>query len=385
MTDFKDIIEYCKKLSKAILKGSNTDNLDTPSSLSKKDERDIVKSLNDTSYWEKREADLKAIDTEADWKKLEEKITVTKVRKIHFWRYAAAAVVLIGVGIGVFYKTPLFKNADNTVEIQQEIVAGSDKAILSLDNGEQIELAEETVYTSDDASLQNNKLAYSKGKTSETLRYNYLTIPRGGKFFVELSDGTKVWLNSETQLKFPVQFIAGRSREVELVYGEAYFEVSHSTDHGGDSFVVKQKEQQIEVLGTAFNISAYKNESTIYTTLVNGSVALSKAAAKEILKPGQQAKNTINTSRFDIYEADVAGATAWKDGLFMFNDETLEDMMIQLARWYDVEVAFENEDKKQYTFSGTLQREDHIAKLLNNLEKTGEVQFEINNKRIMIK
>lgn len=385
MTDFKDIIEYCKKLSKAILKGSNTDNLDTPSSLSKKDEKEIVKSLNDTSYWEKREADLKAIDTEADWKKLEAKITVTKVRKIHFWRYAAAAVVLIGVGIGVFYKTPLFKDADNTVEIQQEIVAGSDKAILSLDNGEQIELAEETVYTSIDASLQNNKLAYSKGKTSETLRYNYLTIPRGGKFFVELSDGTKVWLNSETQLKFPVQFIAGRSREVELVYGEAYFEVSHSTDHGGDSFVVKQKEQQIEVLGTAFNISAYKDESTVYTTLVNGSVALSKAAAKEILKPGQQAKNTINSSRFDIYEADVAGATAWKDGLFMFNDETLEDMMIQLARWYDVEVAFENEDKKQYNFSGTLQREDHIAKLLNNLEKTGEVQFEINNKKIMIK
>ena len=170
-----------------------------------------------------------------------------------------------------------------------------------------------------------------KSKTSEKLKYNYLTIPRGGKFFVELSDGTKVWLNSETQLKFPVQFIAGQSREVELVYGEAYFEVSHSTDHDGDSFVVNQNEQQIEVLGTAFNISAYKGDNVIYTTLVNGSVALSKADAKDILKPGQQAKNIINASRFDIYEVDVAGATAWKDGLFMFNDETLEEMMNQLA------------------------------------------------------
>ena len=386
MLDFKELTAYCKSLSKYILKGK--ENTATPHThlIPKEDQEKLLNDFNDRSYWAEREKILAEIDVAEDWKALKSKIHIPESKKNYFLQYAAAAILIICFGLGVFYDVPnVLKSDANSATVQHSIVSGSDKAILSLENGEEIELTEETVYNGKNSNLVSNHLLYTKDKTTEELVYNYLTIPRGGKFFVQLSDGTQVWLNSESKLKYPVNFLKGKPREVELIYGEAYFDVSHSTEHNGDSFIVKQNRQEVEVLGTEFNISAYQNSTTIYTTLVEGSIALEKNGNREILKPGEQAINQNEANPIKIKSVDVAYATAWKEGLFMFKDAPLVNMMDQLSRWYDIEVDFINKEKEAYLFSGTLKREDHIEKLLHSLEKTGEVQFELTNKTIMIK
>ena len=143
---------------------------------------------------------------------------------------------------------------------------------MTLADGSKIALEKGTPVQTQNANSNGEELIYESSKNTSRLVYNYLTIPRGGQFVIKLSDGTKVWLNSASQLKFPVAFIEGESREVELVYGEAYFEVSPSTAHKGAHFQVYNKKQKVEVVGTEFNIKAYKDESNIYTTLVNGKV-----------------------------------------------------------------------------------------------------------------
>ncbi|WP_128762569.1 FecR family protein [Leeuwenhoekiella aestuarii] len=386
MLDFKEIIAYCKSLSNFILKGKeNTANPHTDL-ITKEDQDKLFRDFNDRNYWAEREKILGDIDVVEDWKALKSKIYFSKSKKQNFLKYAAAAILLIGFGLGVFYNLPdTFKTTEDPSALGNNIVSGSDKAILGLENGEEIELSKETVYKGKNSSFVSNHLLYTKDKNTGELVYNYLTIPRGGKFFVELSDGTQVWLNSESKLKYPVQFIAGQPRTVELVYGEAYFNVSHSTQHDGDSFIVKQKEQELEVLGTEFNISAYKNDKALYTTLVEGSVAIHNKHSSKVLKPGEQAVNMGSDNDLVITKVDVNYAIAWKDGIFLFRDEPLQAMMHQLSRWYDAEVDFENDVKKNYLFSGTLKREDDIQTLLQNLEKTGEVTFEIKDKKIMIK
>ena len=384
MSDFDEIIGYCKKLSKAILKGDDAKVLSSDF-INKKDQEEIISDLNDLKYWESRENVLKNINADDEWKKLEMKISIPHRIRRFYWKYAAAAVLIIGLGLGVLYNISYGSVTEQDKFTTPGIVAGSNRAILTLSDGQEIELAEEKSYATEDANLMNNRLVYTKKHAPDQLRYNYLTIPRGGKFHIQLSDGTNVWLNSETKIKYPVQFRPGQIRQIELVYGEAYFDVSHSTQHDGDSFLVKQDQQQIEVLGTEFNISAYKSKNFIYTTLVKGSIALSKGLNNKILRPGQQAVNPINAGDLTIKDVDVTYATSWKEGFFMFKDSPLQDMMEQLSRWYNVEVVFVNEEKKTIPFSGTLKRTDNIIKLLKSLEKTGEVQFNIQNKKIMIK
>ena len=387
MIDFREIITYSKKLSSSFLKGKAIDDEVQWHGLEKKDTEDILNTLHDEGFWVKRKSFIKAIETDEEWKKLEKNLRVSKPksRNFQYWKYAAAAVLLIGFSLGIFYNTAQVDSAQDTIQSSHTLVAGSDKAILSLENGDEVQLSEKTAYTSPKARLTNNQLLYTKSAEASELRFNSLTIPRGGKFMVTLSDGTKIWLNSESKLTYPVQFIPGQPRSVELVYGEAYFEVSPSTQHHGDSFIVKQNSQELEVLGTEFNISAYTNEAAVYTTLVEGSIALHNTHSSKILKPGEQAVNTGVDSDLIIKKVDVNYATAWKDGVFLFRDATLQAMMHQLSRWYDAEVDFENDEKKTYLFSGTLKREDDIQSLLQNLEKTGEVSFEIKNKKIKIK
>ena len=148
-----------------------------------------------------------------------------------------------------------------------------------------------------------------------------------------LSDGTKVWLNSESQLKYPVAFNDGETRQVELVYGEAYFDVSPSTAHKGARFKVFNQSQEVEVLGTEFNIKAYKDETNIYTTLVEGKVAISAAGKNQILKPNQQSNLNLETGSIEITTVDVYNETTWIDGIFSFENKPLKEILKVLSRW----------------------------------------------------
>ncbi|MAW95408.1 MULTISPECIES: FecR domain-containing protein [unclassified Leeuwenhoekiella] len=386
MIDFKEILEYSRKLSEGFLKGKKNKLFKEDGFISIEDQEAILRDLNDKSYWTEREKNLDQIDADREWKNIQTRIYIPQTKKSNYWKYAAAAVILFGIALGSYQYAPWDSFLPvNEKSNHQIIVSGSDKAVLTLDDGKEIELAENTSFNSKDANLANNNLLYTPQETTSEVKYNTLTIPRGGKFQVQLADGTRVWLNADTQIRYPVSFRKDQPREVELVYGEAYFEVTSSEINDGASFIVTQNQQKIEVLGTQFNINAYSENNLIYTTLVEGSIAINTSRSSSILKPGQQALNKVGIQDLEIIAVETSYATAWKDGFFMFQDETLSSMMQQLSRWYDVKVEFVNTEKQNYTFSGSLKRTDHIEKLLRSLEQTGEVEFEIKNKTIMIK
>ena len=236
------------------------------------------------------------------------------------------------------------------------------------------------------ASSNGKELVYqNKAKQIVELVYNQLTVPRGGQFVVELSDGTKVWLNSESQLKYPVSFIKGQSREVELAYGEAYFDVSPSSKHKGTKFKVFNQFQEIEVLGTEFNIKAYKGESNVYTTLIEGKISVSIDNKNLGLKPNQQLDLDITNNTSAIKTVDVYNEVSWKDGVFSFESKTLEEVMKVFSRWYDIEIVFKNNSIKNEEFVGILRKNKRLETILESFKNYGVIKnFEIEDKKVVL-
>ena len=210
---------------------------------------------------------------------------------------------------------------------------------------------------------------------------NILEIPRRGEFRLTLADGTRVWLNAETVLKFPAAF-EGRQREVYL-QGEAYFEVM--PDSLRPFQVVLADGGSVEVLGTAFNIRSYKDETKIQATLVKGRVAVHWHNKKLELEPGEQASIDQQTHRLEKYAVNVRPYSAWKEGRFAFRKQRLEEIMHTLERWYDVKVTYETTDLKEITFSGNVERYEDFGKIADLLELTGRVKFEHAGNEIKIK
>ena len=216
--------------------------------------------------------------------------------------------------------------------------------------------------------------------------YNILTIPRGGEFFVKLSDNTKVWLNSESQLKYPVNFIEGKERAVELVYGEAYFEVSPSTEHKGTKFKVLNNNQAVEVLGTKFNVKAYLNETEIFTTLAEGKVAINSNTINKFLSPGQQSVLNLETRKIDVKAVDVKTELSWVHGSFVFHYKSLKEITKVLSRWYDVDFKFDSKSIEKQEFNGELNKKQNLEEILMLIKATNKINhFEIKNKEVLIK
>jgi ferric-dicitrate binding protein FerR (iron transport regulator) len=237
------------------------------------------------------------------------------------------------------------------------------------------------------ATSNGAQIVYKTNQQTQTkIAYNYLTIPRGGQFFIKLSDGTKVWLNSESQLKFPVAFTDGETRQVELVYGEAYFDVSPSTKHRGAKFKVYNKSQEVEVVGTEFNIKAYKDETNVFTTLVEGKVNVTVDNKKQKLLPNQQLNLNINTNVSVLNTVDVYNEIAWKEGVFSFKRKSLEEIMVVLSRWYDLDVKFENPNLKKLGFNGTVGKDQKIEEILETIKSYGAIkEYKITNKTVILK
>ena len=310
-------------------------------------------------------------------------------RKFQIWKYAAAAVI-----IGILATTYLFKvdNSKNPPEIvpvivNNEIEVGTDKASLTLEDGSVVLLDEGNTYQTSNATSNGEKIIYKNRKTSsKDIVYNYLTIPRGGQFLIKLADGTQVWLNSESQLKYPTSFVDGETRQVELVYGEAYFDVSPSTEHDGSRFKVLNKSQEIEVLGTEFNLKAYKDDNNVFTTLVEGKVGLSSALSHSILKPKQQAIVNVYDKKTKIIKVDLYHEISWKDGVFSFRKKPLGEIMKVLSRWYDLDVQFTSPELKNKGFNGVLGKDQEIEEILDIIKSFGVISdYEINNKTVILK
>ena len=244
----------------------------------------------------------------------------------HFLKYAAA-IFIMGILLSTYiFREDLF-NQNLATPPAHEIKVGTDKAILTLADGSEIQLGEKEVYEADDFGSNGKSLEYfgnkkGKSKHAATVAYHFLTVPRGGKFMITLSDGTKVWLNSDSRLKYPTKFKEGESRMVELVYGEAYFDVSPAANNQGANFKVFNHNQEVKVLGTEFNIKAYVDDKDVLTTLVEGKINLKVEDEEQILLPGQQAKYDAFKNRIpDAYERLLMDVVRGNQTLFMRRDE----------------------------------------------------------------
>lgn len=297
---------------------------------------------------------------------------------------AASLLLLISISLIINKTNPL--KIETPQVAHKEILIGSDKATLTLEDGSVIELEKGKSYTKGNASSNGEKLIYNSNGKSAAIANNLLTIPRGGQFFVQLADSTKVWLNSESQLKYPVAFVDGQTRQVELVYGEAYFEVSPSTKHKGSRFKVKTQEQNVEVIGTEFNIKAYRDEPAIYTTLVQGVVAVSNAAKKQILTPSQQSKITEYNGNINVSEVDVYNEISWRKGLFVFKGMPLKDIARVLSRWYDVDIVFADPALGNVKFNGVLNKNQKLEDILTTIKNINFINaYEKKDNKIIIK
>lgn len=279
--------------------------------------------------------------------------------RLRLWpRIAAAAALVCLIGIGFYYSASLHKNKASNSQAKSDTVVnpGQQKATLVLANGQEIELStSENGTLSKEAGVQISKTAdgsliYTIQPTaadkSAKPSYNTLLTAAGEQYQVMLPDGSHVWLNAASSLRYPTTF-KGKERVVSLT-GEAYFEVAHQS---GKPFKVQTEQQTVEVLGTHFNINAYADEATTKTTLLEGRVKIQNSTSKEthILQPGQQASLTDKHIR--ISPAQLAEVTAWKDGLFRFNGASIQSIMRQLARWYNIEVIYEGSPSEESFFA----------------------------------
>jgi ferric-dicitrate binding protein FerR (iron transport regulator) len=300
-------------------------------------------------------------------------------------RSAVAAVILIIGAISVLY---INRPPDNRTLISQKpkpiLPPGSNKAILTLADGSTIVLDSArnghlALQGKTNIEKSDGQLTYKKVETTTEALYNTITTPRGGQYAVTLADGTKIWLNAASSLKYPTAF-AGTTRQVELT-GEAYFEIAADQSK---PFKVRLNGMDVQVLGTRFNIKAYQDDTTIRTTLLDGAVKLSAATAGEsILKPGQQGALRPNQHHFTIREVNVNNAVAWRNGYFAYDNEDVHDIMKDMSRWYNVDVEFNGHliDNK---LGGTISRYQNAEDVLQILEMTGAMHFKIKDKKIIV-
>lgn len=307
----------------------------------------------------------------------------TKVRS--FWpRIAAAASILICLGIGVyFYRGNHKQQPDQSIALNN-FKPGANRAILTLAGGKQILL---TGAANGRLALQgstvinktsNGEVVYNSGEPSNSgTIYNTMSTPMGGQYHLVLADGTGVWLNAGSTIKYPTAF-NGKVRKVEIT-GEVYFEVAHNK---AKPFLVVSNGQMVKVLGTQFNINAYDNEKSIKTTLLKGSVEVTANGSQKILKPGQQ--STSSQTGISLSEVDPDEVVAWKDGYFDFSETDIKTIMRQFSRWYDVDIQFDGPTTTE-TFTGRIPRNWTLSQVIKIVQSSKSVRLTVEGRRIIVK
>jgi transmembrane sensor len=327
---------------------------------------------------------------------LERNVGIQKVVKI--WpriAVAASIIICIGTGLYLYEHKKSISNTNDLISKTQQTVKENNKAVLTLADGSEIILAD-----AKEGKLANQmgvgivkktdgQLVYADQdkSTTTTLAFNTLSTPRGGQYQLQLPDGTKVWLNSVSSIKYPAKF-SEKERRIELV-GEAYFEVAKQLVNGKRvPFIVATNLQQIKVLGTHFNIKAYSNDDDARTTLLEGSVMVAKTDLASnrnqniLLKPGEQAI-IKSKGNIQVKSVDVSEAIAWKNGYFVFEDADIQSIMESLSRWYDIDVIYKGEITK-HKFGGAFPRTSNINDLLKHLQAFGDVSFKVEGRRIIV-
>jgi transmembrane sensor len=306
------------------------------------------------------------------------------------WLAIAASLVLLA-SFSIYLINRQAHQSRNQVAFKNDIDPGSNKAILILANGAKINLnkaAKGLISKQQGINVMKNAngaleyLSRGNGRSGSAIAFNTLSTPVGGQYQVNLPDGTKVWLNASSILRYPASFDHLKNRTVELS-GEGYFEVEKDKAH---PFIVTSGNHQVQVLGTHFDISSYSDDKTVKTTLLEGSVKISAIRGSilhtGVLTPGQQ--SVYDGIGVKISAVDTDEAIAWHMGYFMFQREKLESILKKVSRWYDVQVIYQNEEAKGIEFSGSVGRFSKVSELLKMLQLTNKVKFTIDAHRIYV-
>ncbi|WP_316794480.1 FecR family protein [Pedobacter frigoris] len=343
--------------------------------------------LPEPSYVSSRDEIREAISLKIEENKRqgEKPIRIIRIKSL---LVAASLFLLTVVGVYYFVYSTSADKEQYALKNKPDIKPGRNKAYLTLSNGKRIELSDSTIGTlAMQSGVQITKTADGQliykvtgEDAADSDKPNLLEAPKGGQYQIVLIDGTKVWLNSSSVLKYPARF-SGSERKVELI-GEAYFEVAKNKKQ---PFRIISGDQEIEVLGTHFNVNAYTDEENIKTTLIEGSVKVYQTANKEIakiLKPGQQSVLQLGT--FDINNVDTEEAVAWKNGYFIFENDDINLIMRKLARWYDIEVVNKGANNNKTKIMGAIARNTNLSEVLQLFEETGKFKFKMEGRRITI-
>lgn len=329
--------------------------------------------------------DRELVNTIAD--KVEQRIFPAPQRRSNvralYWVSAAAAAILLFSTITFLLQKQYKDQKPTAIARNTDVLPGGQKAILILSGGEKIDLASahNGTIASQGGSIvtktADGKIDYTTGKnTNDVLAYNTIITPRGGEYRLQLPDGSLVWLNADSRLKYPTSFATQKERVVELS-GEAYFEVAHNRDQ---PFLVKAGTQTVQVLGTHFNVMAYSEEEASSTTLLEGSVKVSSGTNHKTIKPGEQA---VVADAITVNDADVDAVTAWKNGRTYFKDADIKTIMRSLSRWYNIDVEYRGEPGKEL-FTGGISRKSKLSGLLKILA-AGDIHAKVENGKLVVK
>jgi len=313
-----------------------------------------------------------------------------KISKKHqgkrYLYYGIAASLLLIFSVGLLFRqhTAIIQQTPDFVK--KVTAPGGNRALLTLSDGKQIDLnGQATGYVGVEAGAKiyktaSGKLVYNEDAFAKaSIAYNTLTIPRGGQYEIELPDGTKVWLNADTKLRYPTHF-SGNERKVELT-GEAYFEVAHNK---AMPFKVVTTNQEVTVLGTHFNVKGYADDDRIATTLLEGSVnVLNKASGlSRKLIPGKQSTVAQHSGTIDVQSVRLEQVMAWKNGYFIFENEDMESIMKLIGRWYDVDIDFKQ--GQTTSFGGTFSKSTDLNDLLKSFEAISNLRFKVQGRRVTV-
>lgn len=323
------------------------------------------------------------------WKQIQPRINnFPRYQVKRYLKYVAIFVAFVLVGVTWWIAKENSGNVSK-LSVNKALVPGISKAYILFSEGQRMDLTT----TERDTTIEEKGMRVSVascGKVSyvpvdsssvlgEKIVYNTIVVPRGGEYKLELADGTLVWLNSDSELRYPVRFV-GDWRDVQLK-GEGFFKVNKNPEK---PFRVMVGNMVVKVLGTSFNVNAYKDQDNILTTLVSGKVDIQDVSGKSliVMEPNQQVD--FQHGKVSVKEVDAAKCVAWIDGKFYFNDMTLENIMSQLQRWYDIEVFFTDEGLKSYPFTGVVRRDLAAGQIFEIIEKTTQVKFNIKDKCVTI-
>lgn len=343
---------------------------------------------------EVHEADMRA----RIWQRLSESRQVVPISKYKIYKsrwLQVAAVLLVASMAGVLF-IPFKKRATDDQKLtgaarQKPIVPGANKAYLTLANGTNIVLDDaKTGALTNQSGVKvsktgNGVIVYEFIKSTKdnaqnaAPQFNTITTPRGGQYQVMLADGTHVWLNAASSIRFPQSF-NGPQRLVELS-GEAYFEVAKDKRH---PFIVQANGTKVQVFGTHFNVNAYPDNNNVTATLLEGSVQMSNNGQATMLVPGEQGVSTRTGGAINVSRADIQQVIAWKNGYFVFHDLSIVEVMKQVSRWYDVDIEYQDEGVKNNEFGGAISRYKSITELLDNMQLTRSIHYRIEGRRVII-